>query len=99
MMDSGDGGLGDMGSTPQVKALQGLKLAQQGVQQLALVLPNLAPQLGDFLNQLQQVTVNAVAGMSNGSGAPGVAPMAPPPPPAVMGNAPPPAVPGMAGGM
>jgi len=100
MMDTqGDeGGLGEMGGSPQAQALQGLKMAQQGVQQLSLVLPNLGPQLSQFLDQLQQVTVSAVAGMTTG-GAPGVAPMAPPPPPAVMGNAPPPAVPGMAGGM
>lgn len=104
MMDTGepdeDEGVGPMGATPQAKALQGLKMAQQGVQMLSLVLPNLAPQLGDFLNQLQQVTVNAVASMSSGgSAAPGIAPMAPPPPPMPMTGAPPAAVPGMAGGM
>ena len=101
--DSDEGGLGSAAGTPQAKALMGLKMVQQGTQQIALVVPGLAQQLGDFLNQLQQVTVNAVANMSQGgpSAVPGIGPMpAPPPPmpqmpPGAAAPAPTPNVPGM----
>lgn len=106
MLDSGSdsgGGLGEMASTPQAKALMGLKMVQQGTQQIALVVPGLAQQLGDFLNQLQMVTVSAVANMSQGgpSAVPGMSPMPAPPPPMPQmpppgaAPAPTPGVPGM----
>jgi len=78
-----NGLIGPQASSPQVRALSSLQKVQQGVQDLSILMPNLAPQLADFLGQLSTVTAQAVANMAQGgpSAVPGMAPMPAPPPP------------------
>ncbi len=81
--DEGDG-LGALAGMPQIRALRGLKQTEQGLRDLAAVLPDIAPQLSQFFQQLEPLVTQSVASM--GQGGPGGAPpgmtaMPPPPPP------------------
>lgn len=76
----GKGGGGPMAATPQFRALTGLQAVQDGFRQLVSLMPDIAPQLGDLMQQLQPLVVAKVAQMTTGAG-PAVPPgiMAPPP--------------------
>jgi hypothetical protein len=83
-------GLGAEAGNPQIVALQGLAMLEQGTQLLSSTLPQLGPALGQLMAQLRQVIPQAMAdqlaGIEN-AGAPGamgaagggMAPTAPPP--------------------
>lgn len=88
-MSRGVGGLGAEAGNPQIVAMQGLALIEQGTQLLSSTLPALGPALGQLTAQLRQVVPQAMAdqlaGIENagaGMGGPaagGMAPSAPPP--------------------
>lgn|SRR5262245_48675632 len=82
-------GLGAEAGNPQIVALQGLAMLEQGTQLLSSTLPALGPALGQLMAQLRQVIPQAMAdqlaGIENagapqmGGGAGAMAPTAPPP--------------------
>ena len=88
LVDMAKGGLGAEAATPQIQALEGIKQTQMGLQKLATLVPDIAPQIAQFLGQLEPLIAQFVAGGSPGpagvSAAMGGAPM--PPPPMAMGG-------------
>jgi len=72
------GALGEASASPQAAMLQGLQEAESGLQKIAQVLPQVAPQFADFIMQLRQIVPQAAAAMSQQQG-PAPPPMAGPP--------------------
>lgn len=81
-------GLGADASNPQIVALQGVAMIEQGTQLLSSAVPQLAPALTGFVTQLKQVVPQAMAdqvagvdstGAGGGGGAPGQMPPGAPP--------------------
>ncbi len=95
------GGLGADAANPQIVALQGVAMIEQGTQLLSSAIPQLAPALTGFVTQLKQVVPQAMADQISGvdstgagaappgpGGAPGGMPPGPPPQGGVPAGAP-----------
>ena len=72
-------GLGMEGGSPQVQALEGMQMAERGLQLIATSLPDLAPGLAQLLEQLRQAIPRAM-GAAAQSGPGQAMPVSPPPP-------------------
>jgi hypothetical protein len=84
-----DGGMGEQATSPQVMALQALKMMETGAQLMASALPAVAGPVIAFLDQLKQVVPQQLASdAAGGSPSAAGAPPAPPGPPAAPGGGP-----------
>ena len=94
---TGKPGLGEMGGSPALMALNGLEMVENGMQLVATALPQLGTlvqPMSMMIMQLRQAVPQALAG--GGGSAMGASPLLAPPPMAAMGGPP---GPQMGGGM
>jgi len=79
-MDSGTG-MGAMAGSPQMQALQSTRQVEEGLQQLAQAMPQLAQLAATMITGLRQSVAEALSGSVGGqAGAAGAPPIMPMPP-------------------
>jgi len=80
MMDAG-GGLGAMAGSPQMRVLQSTRQVEEGLQQLAQSMPQLAQLAATMITGLRQSVADALSSsVGQQAGAPGAPPIMPMPP-------------------